>query len=142
MTKTDKLTALLRADIRDKDVLEVACGAAEFSLSASREAKSVCGIDLDDKRLSPRARESGIQFQIMDAADMSYPDHIFDTVMIYNAFAHIRSQWDAIEKECKRVLKPAGALYVVGTWKLDTNLMEDAFGAAAMWRDGFFIAKL
>lgn len=142
MTKTDKLAALLDADVRDKDVLEVACGGAEFSLSALRAAKSVSAIDLDDSRLSPRARGSAIRFQIMDAAHMSFPDRIFDTVVIYNAFAHIESQWDEIEKECRRVCRPNGALYVASTWKLDTGRMEGAFGAAAKWRDGFLIARL
>ena len=142
MTKTDKLAALFSADIREKDVLEVACGAAEFSLSAAREAKSVSCIDLDDKRLSPRVRESAIHFEVMDAANMRYHNHTFDTVVIYNAFAHIQSQWDAIEKECKRVLKPDGTLYVIGTWKLDTSLMADVFGSAALWRSGFMIVKL
>lgn len=142
MTKTDKLAALLDADVRDKDVLEVACGGAEFSLSALRTAKSVSAIDLDDSRLSPKARGSAIRFAVVDAARMSFPDHTFDTVILYNAFAHIESQWDEIEKECRRVCRPNGAVYVVSTWKLDTGRMEGAFGAAAKWRDGFLIARL
>lgn len=142
MTKTDKLAALLDADVRDKDVLEVACGGAEFSLSALRTAKSVSAIDLDDSRLSPKARGSAIRFAVVDAARMSFPDHTFDTVILYNAFAHIESQWDEIEKECRRVCRPNGAVYVVSTWKLDTGRMEGAFGAVAKWRDGFLIARL
>ena len=142
MTKTDKLAALLCANIEDKDVLEVACGGAEFSLSAAREARSVSAIDLDDSRLSPKARDGVICFEVMDAAHMSFSDHAFDTVMIYNAFAHIESQWDEIQKECRRVLRPGGTLYVVSTWTLDTGRMEDVFGSAAAWRDGFLIVKL
>ena len=50
---------------------------------------------------------------------MTYPDHSFDTVVLYNAFSHIQSQWSAIEKECRRVLKDDGAIWLVGTWKMD-----------------------
>lgn len=41
MKKTDKLVQLLNSHIEDKDILEVACGGAEFSISASTMAKSV-----------------------------------------------------------------------------------------------------
>ncbi len=57
-------------------------------------------------------------------------DSMFDTVVIYNALAHIREQWEAIRAECMRVLRLGGKLCVVGTWKLDTALMEDVFGDA------------
>ena len=81
-------------------------------------------------------------FQIMDAARMSYPDNTFDTVVIYNAFFHIRDQWDEIEKECRRVLKRTGILYVIGTWSLDTILMIEMFGDQAFWQAGFLLVRI
>ena len=45
---------------------------------------------------------------------MDYADDTFDTVILYNAFAHIQSQWVEIERECKRVLKADGVIYIVG----------------------------
>lgn len=141
MKKTDTLVNMLASDIEHKDVLEVACGAADFSVSAARIANSVSCIDLDDSRLNHQAKRSNVLFQIMDASKMTYSDNEFDTVVIYNAFFHIRTQWGMIERECKRVLKETGKMFIVGTWGLDTNLMMDTFGDNAIWHDGFLIVE-
>lgn len=142
MKKTDMLVNMLASDIKNKDILEVACGTADFSVSATRIANRVSCIDLDDSRLNNLVEHNRVTFQIMDAAKMAYADNTFDTIVIYNSLFHIRMQWDDIEKECKRVLKNKGTIYVVGTWKLDTNLMEELFGDNAFWRDGFLIARI
>lgn len=142
MKKTDKAVRLLMADIENRDILEVACGTADFSLSALPFASGVSCIDLDDSRLSPPARQSALHFQVMDAARMDYADHTFDTVFIYNAFSHIHNQWEAIEKECRRVAKENGTIVIVSTWSLDTGLLRDTFGDKAVMRDDFLIVRL
>ena len=142
MNRTDVLVDLLISDIEKKEVLEVACGAADFSASAARAAKHVSCIDLTECRLNDLSKQRNVTFQIMDAARMSYPDNTFDTVVIYNAFFHIQKQWDEIVKECKRVLKRTGILYVIGTWKLDTNLMAETFGDRAFWKDGYLFVRI
>ncbi len=125
MKKTDALVNLLISNIEDKIVLEAACGTADFSLSAARFARSVSCIDLDGSRLNQQIKQPNIHFQIMDASKMGYPDNAFDTIVLYNSFCHIQSQWNEIERECKRVVKDNGIICIVGTWKLDTNLMND-----------------
>ena len=142
MKKTDALVNMLISDIESKEVLEVACGAADFSVSAARAANHVSCIDLDACRLNHLDKQENVTFQIMDAARMSYPDNTFDTVVIYNAFFHIRDQWDEIEKECRRVLKRTGILYVIGTWSLDTILMIEMFGDQAFWQAGFLLVRI
>lgn len=141
MKNTDILANLLISDIENKIILEAACGTADFSVSASAYSDSVYCIDLDAGRLDSRLAEK-LHFQIMDASKMDYADDTFDTVILYNAFYHIRSQWIEIEQECKRVLKADGVIYVVGTWKLDINVMTDMFGDKAKWRDQFLIAEI
>jgi len=86
MKKTDRLVNILASDIEHKDVLEVACGAADFSISAARIANMVSCIDLDDSRLNNQVKQNNVRFQIMDASNMSYSDNEFDTIVIYNAF--------------------------------------------------------
>ena len=141
MKNTDILVKLLRADIENKAVLEVACGAADFSVSASAYSDSVYCIDLDARRLNSGLKEK-LHFQIMDASKMDYADDTFDTIILYNAFFHIQSQWIEIERECRRVLKAGGVIYVVGTWKLDVNIIIDIFGGEAKWQDQFLIAAI
>ena len=141
MKNTDILVKLLRADIENKAILEVACGAADFSVSASAYSDSVYCIDLDARRLNSSLKEK-LHFQIMDASKMDYADDTFDKIILYNAFFHIQSQWIEIERECRRVLKAGGVIYVVGTWKLDVNIIIDIFGGEAKWQDQFLIAAI
>ena len=141
MKKTDILVDLLIADIKNKTVLEVACGAASFSISASACSNDVYCIDLDAGRLGSELTEN-VHFHIMDASKMDYADSTFDTVVLYNAFSHIQSQWLEIKRECSRVLKTNGVIYVVGTWKMDTHLMMEVFGDKAKWRDEFLIVEI
>lgn len=142
MKKTDNLVNLLISDIENRDVLEVACGTADFSISAARFARSVNCIDLNSDRLTSRIKQANIHFQIMDASKMDFPDNSFDTVVLYNSFFHVQPGWSEIDRECRRVVRDGGATYVVGTWRLDTNLMKDIFGDDAIWRDGFLIVRL
>lgn len=141
MKKTDAFVELIKEDIANKDVLEVACGAAEFSVSASRLAHCVHCIDLDASRLVDLSSLENVHFSIMDASKMNYPDNRFDTVVLYNAFFHVRTKWDRIEKECKRVLKNDGTLMIVGVWKLDVAPMMAVFGNQAKLDKGFLIVK-
>lgn len=140
--QTDRLAALLRPELQNKDVLEVACGTAELSLSASAFARSVVCIDLDGGRLSPGIAGMSVCFQLMDAAEMDFPDGRFDTVVLYNALYHVFSQWREIERECLRVLRPGGSLLLLGTWKLDIRLMQEHFGEKARQVDDFWIVRL
>lgn len=141
MKKADIIVQLLSSDIIDKKILEVACGCAELSISAARYAHSVSCIDIDDSRLSnilPR----NVCFEVMDASQMRYSSDSFDTIILYNAFSHIYSQWDSIKDECVRVLKSSGVIYIVSTWKLDISLMTEVFGSNAEWKKDFLVAKL
>ena len=141
MKNTDILVNLIMEEIENKTVLEVACGAADFSVSASAYSDCVYCIDLDARRLNGKTA-ANIHFQIMDASKMDYADNTFDTVILYNAFSHIQTQWIEIEQECKRVLKADGVIYIVGTWKLDVHNIMDVFGDKARWRNQFLIVEI
>lgn len=142
MKKTEALVRQLLPGIRDKAVLEVACGSADFSLAVATFAGSVSCIDLDASRMNPQILETKVRFQVMDATQMAYPDNSFDTVVLYNAFSHIQSQWREIKRECRRVVRDDGAIYVVGTWKMNVSRMEQVFGKSAVWLGDFLLVKL
>lgn len=141
MKKTDIIVQLLTYDIKDKNILEVACGCADLSVSAARYAHSVSCIDIDDSRLSD-ILPPNVCFELMDATQMSYLSNSFDTVIFYNAFSHIYSQWDSIKDECMRVLKSSGAIYIIATWKLDISLMTEVFSNNVVWMKDFLVVKL
>ncbi|MBD5081532.1 MAG: class I SAM-dependent methyltransferase [Ruminococcaceae bacterium] len=142
MTKTGKIVQELLSDIENKTILEAACGSAEFSIAASAYASEVFAVDLVDFRLHKEKFKSNVHFEIMDISKMTYANESFDTVFIYNAFSHIKDQWKDIERECRRVLKPQGKLYVISSWKIDTSLFEAEFGDKVQHCGDFFIVAL
>lgn len=132
MKKTDTVVELIRQEIENKKLLEIACGSADFSLSAARYAEEILCIDVDEKRLNEKVREIGkILFQKMDATEIKSGDCSFDIIVIYNGLYHIRNQYNKIISECKRVLKKEGHLFIIGTWKLDITLMTEWFDSKA-----------
>lgn len=141
MKKADSAVHLLTNDIQGKHILEAACGSADFSIAAARYAGSVACIDLDKSRLKSDLPVN-VHCDLMDAASMHYGDDLFDTVVLYNAFYHIGRQWDSIQKECMRVLKPTGKLYIIGSWQLDMAPMQAVFGSQAERHQGFLIVRL
>lgn len=119
---------LLSSHLTGRDVLEIACGTADFSLAAAETAHSVTAIDLDDCRLSSAARSGGsVCFQRMDAAALSFPDGSFDTAMLYNALGHLTAILPEVLSEALRVLRPGGTLLVCSSFSLDKTAMEEHF---------------
>lgn len=126
MTRAEQAVELIAPAIADREVLEVACGSAEFSLAAAEIAAQVTCIDLDDSRLSPEVGErENIRFRKMDAAAMRYGDGSFDTIVLYNAVFHLADALPAVLDECLRVLRPGGLLVVISSWSLDKPVLTD-----------------
>lgn len=103
---------------KDKDVLDIGCGAGGKSLYyLSLGAKSVTGIDVVEKyekeayALQDELGLSGFKFLVEDASKMSFEDNSFDTIVMNDAMEHV-AQPDKVLEEVYRVLKPGGKLYV------------------------------
>ena len=126
MTRVQKIVQTFINHIKDQNVLEAACGRAEFAIRASTYAKSVHCIDLTDSRLLPEASEhANLFFQLMDAAKMDYPSASFDTVVLYNTIAHLGPALEQVMDECLRVLRPGGTLLVISSFKMDKNVIRE-----------------
>ena len=126
MKRAEQALAHIAENIRGKDVLEVACGCAEFSLCAAKTAESVTGIDLNYMRLPPQARKTeGFTFVIMNATNMSFADESFDTVVMYNAVGHLCAVLEKVLKECLRVTKPGGAIFVISSFRTDMPAIDE-----------------
>lgn len=120
MKQLQKVINEIGDSIKNNNVLEVACGCAEFSIEASKYDKEVFCIDLDSTRLLDEAESiSNIKFSMMNAANMSFENNSFDTVVIYNAIGHLDSIFSELIDECTRVLKENGILYIISSWKID-----------------------
>ena len=128
LSRAAQAARLLSPHLAGLDVLEIACGTADFSLAAVETARSVTAIDLDDHRLSPAVRsEERVRFQRMDAAALTFQDGSFDTAVLYNALGHLTAILPELLSEALRVLRPGGALIVCSSFSLDKTAMEEHF---------------
>lgn len=98
---------------RDRDVLEVACGAGPGLHYLAQRAKSVKAGDYSPEVLARAQRHVGseVELRVFDAQDMPYPDESFDTVIIFEALYYVPSA-ERFVAEVKRVLRPGGTLLV------------------------------
>ncbi len=126
MTRVEKVVNKLHNELHYKDVLEVACGCAEFSIAASKSAKTVHCIDLDNKRLLPDAKNcNNLIFCEMDATAMSYMNDSFDTIIMYNAIGHLQQVMEKAIEECLRVLRAGGNMYIISSFKMDKQVITN-----------------
>lgn len=142
MHRIEKVMEKLKEWISNKDVLEVACGSAIFSIFASEFAKNVYCIDLVNYRLDANiAKCDNLVFQIMDAAKMSYQDQTFDIIVLFNAIAHISDKFEFVFNECLRVLRRGGRLCIISSFKMDKVIIYNELIPRLQDRFNFLIEK-
>ena len=96
------------------DVLEIGCGIGTGSAYVAETfSKQVIGTDFDSEQISQARRLyseiENLQFQVEDAADLSFQDSSFDLVIAHNVFHHIPA-WEMAMIDVRRVLRPKGHL--------------------------------
>ena len=110
------LFKLLGMKGQDQDILEVGCGAGYGAVLLSRlRPKSYIGIDLMPEMIALAKNRPGLtnaEFLVLDAADTSvFPDQSKDLVVIFDILHHI-PEWRQVVKECHRVLRVGGRLFL------------------------------
>jgi len=103
---------LKQADLKNKDVLEIGCGAGGGAAFIARnyQPKSVTGIDLLPVNIAEaeaRGSVPGLTFAVGDATSLQFPDNSFDVVVNIES-SHSYSSIEKFFSEVKRVLKPGG----------------------------------
>ncbi len=104
---------------KDKTVLDIGCGAAGKSLYyASLGANMVHGADVveryaeESKKLSiEKGLEDKFEFHLCDAKNLEFEDDTFDTIIMNDSMEHV-AEPEEVVKECMRVLKPGGRLFI------------------------------
>ncbi len=110
------LIRLLGLKGQDQTILEVGCGTGYGAVLLSRlQPRSYVGIDLMPEMIALAAKQPGLenaQFMVMDAADMSlFSDQSKDVVVIFDILHHI-PEWRQVVRECHRVLKVGGRMFL------------------------------
>jgi ubiquinone/menaquinone biosynthesis C-methylase UbiE len=103
---------LKHADLKDKDVLEIGCGAGGGAAFIARnyQPRSITGIDLLPVNIAAaeaRGPVPGLTFAVGDATSLEFPDNSFDVVVNIES-SHCYSSIEKFFSEVKRVLKPGG----------------------------------
>jgi len=131
-------------EVADRGVLELGCGAAQWSIALAERGARVVGIDLSECQLvhaARRAAEEGIDLRLVhgNAEMLPFADSVFDIVFCDHgamSFAHP----DRTVAEVSRVLRPGGLLaFCMSTpirdicWDeeiegIGERLVEDYFG--------------
>ncbi|WP_101296238.1 class I SAM-dependent methyltransferase [Halegenticoccus soli] len=80
-------------DVRDKRVLEIACGTGRFTVMLAERGADIVGLDISSAMMAQgrqKAREAGvsdhIEFMRGDAARLPFPDNHFDSVFAMRFF--------------------------------------------------------
>lgn len=111
--------ATIEEMFRDKVVLDIGCGAAGKTMYfASQGVSHIYGMDVVDhykEDAEAFAKEVGQEdkftFVLGDAQKAPFPDHSIDTIVMNDAMEHVADPQQVL-RECYRILKPKGRLYV------------------------------
>ena len=105
-------------------VLDIGCGTGNFSIKLARLGCKVTGVDISAEMLKvakEKAKSQGldIEFHLMDAYELGFPDEYFDGVSSMAAFEFIPDPPRAMA-EIFRVVKKGG-LIMIGTINKDSK---------------------
>ncbi|HEX2620077.1 MAG TPA: class I SAM-dependent methyltransferase [Phototrophicaceae bacterium] len=113
LMRASKMRRLIFAKAQG-DILDVACGSGENFAYYNRPGNHYTGIEISPvmaERARERARnlDMNVDVQVMDAQQLEFPDHSFDTVVSALATCTFPDQIAAL-KEMKRVCKSGGRI--------------------------------
>jgi SAM-dependent methyltransferase len=123
-------------DVAGKDVLELGCGAAQWSILLAQRGASVVGLDNSARQLE-HAREAmaaaGLDFPLVHASgeDVPLPDASFDVVFCDHGAVGWADPLLVVPEEA-RLLRPGGLLafsitspWALVCWNEETDLVEE-----------------
>jgi ubiquinone/menaquinone biosynthesis C-methylase UbiE len=100
--------------VKDRTVLDIACGTGYGSQLMAKTAKNVYGVDLSAESVAYATENYGaknIEFLTGDAVKIPLPDQTVDVVVSYETIEHVPN-YQAFLDEIKRVMKPGGTLII------------------------------
>jgi SAM-dependent methyltransferase len=123
-------------DVAGKDILELGCGAAQWSIALAKLGARMVGIDLSDRQLAHARRamaEAGVDFPLIHASAerVPLPDASFDIVFCDHGAMTFADPYKTVP-EAARLLRPGG-LFAFNHhtpieaihWPLDSDTVSD-----------------
>lgn len=117
-TKAQKIIRVLqhylgRADLFGLTVLDLGCSTGFISDELAAVGGHVVGVDIDESGLSAASTRFGgtISFLCADGSALPFPDGSVDVIVFNQIYEHVVDP-DAVMGEIRRVLAPAGVVYL------------------------------
>ncbi|MNR75538.1 putative methyltransferase YcgJ [compost metagenome] len=134
--RTARQRALTLLEIEPSDrILLVGVGTGE-DLAFLPPATEAVGVDLSEAMLEvARAKFPTVEFQLMNAESLDYPDDSFDKVVL-NLVLSVVEHPDQALAEALRILKPDGKIVVFDKFLIDggrPSLVRQAFNVITSW---------
>lgn len=122
-----KLLSQIKVRKNDR-ILDLGCGRGDITLSFSKKAKEVIGIDYSQagiklalkNKQKLRTVKGNVKFYRMSAEKLDFPDNYFDKIIAIDILEHLnKKEIKNVFREVKRVLRPNGILFIhTGTNKI------------------------
>jgi SAM-dependent methyltransferase len=97
-------------DVRGRDVLELGCGAAQWSIALAAGGVRVTGLDLSERQLRhARGTDNSLRLVQANGEQLPFSDGVFDVVFCDHG-AMSFCEPEVIVPECARVLRRSGLL--------------------------------
>ena len=104
-----------RSLVKDKRVLDVACGEGYGSKLLAEQAASVVGVDVSVEVIEHATRRygslAGLGFRLGDCERLDFPDASFDVIVSFETIEHVPNQ-EQVLAELRRILAPDGVLII------------------------------
>lgn len=128
--------------VKNKSVLDIACGEGYGSHILCATAQSVTGVDIDPvtiKNATEKYTSANLSFKIGSAHLIPCNDSSFDVVVSFETIEH-HDKHDEMMREIKRVLKPDGILIISSPDKLhysDIPQYKNPFHIKELYKEEF-----
>ena len=92
-------------------------GGRSVAMAERHDLESLTGLDVDPLYIETatrfaESRDVPVEFKIGTAESLPFEDAMFDAILTYEVFEHVRDPERALA-ECHRILKPGGRMFVV-----------------------------
>lgn len=102
---------------KNKKILDIGCGTGAFAHLFDKD--NYFGVDILPEYIEHAKKSCKGNFQIMDAADLKFPNEHFDRVLIMAVLHHLNDESaDKVIEEAKRVLKSNGQILIMEDAKI------------------------
>lgn len=126
--------------VRDKRVLDAACGEGYGAAHLARTARSVAAVDISEASISHARRRyqaENLEFQLADCYRLPFADDAFECIVSFETLEHLEDQ-DRLLNEFRRVLDPSGFLLLSSPDKsvyTDRYHNENEFHVRELYQD-------